>query len=58
MLAAYKLLKGYQKALAVIALILCTGVFICLGWSMLYALVIFAALAVPWQKELKTQHPI
>lgn len=58
MLAAYKLLKGYQKALAVIALILCTGVFICLGWSMLYALVIFAALAVPWQKDLKTQHPI
>ncbi|MCF7362421.1 L-methionine/branched-chain amino acid transporter [Vibrio diazotrophicus] len=58
MLAAYKLLKGYQKALAVVALILCTGVFICLGWSMLYALVIFAALAVPWQKELKTQHPI
>ncbi|MDW6019503.1 L-methionine/branched-chain amino acid transporter [Vibrio plantisponsor] len=58
MLAAYKLLKGYQKALAVIALILCTGVFICLGWSMLYALVIFAALAMPWQKELKTQHPI
>ena len=58
MLAAYKLLKGYQNALAVIALILCTGVFICLGWSMLYALVIFAALAVPWQKELKTQHPI
>ena len=58
MLAAYKLLKGYQKALAVVALILCTGVFICLGWSMLYALVIFAALAMPWQKELKTQHPI
>lgn len=58
MLAAYKLLRGYQKALAVVALILCTGVFICLGWSMLYALVIFAALAVPWQKELKTQHPI
>ncbi|MGY2574613.1 L-methionine/branched-chain amino acid transporter [Vibrio sp. C8] len=58
MLAAYKLLKGYQKALSVVALILCTGVFICLGWSMLYALVIFAALAVPWQKELKTHNPV
>ncbi|NIY91182.1 L-methionine/branched-chain amino acid transporter [Vibrio diazotrophicus] len=58
MLAAYKLLKGFQKLLAVVALILCTGVFICLGWSMLYALVIFAAFALPWQKELKTRHSV
>ncbi|MBD0785994.1 L-methionine/branched-chain amino acid transporter [Vibrio sp. Y2-5] len=58
MLAAYKLLKGFQKLLAVVALILCTGVFICLGWSMLYALVIFTAFALPWQKELKTRHSV
>lgn len=43
MLAAYKLLHGLGKALAAISLVLCTGVFICLGWSMLYALGIFCA---------------
>ncbi|WP_165313120.1 L-methionine/branched-chain amino acid transporter [Vibrio ziniensis] len=57
MLAAYKLLKGIQKFLAILALLLCTGVFICLGWSMLYALVIFSAFAIPWQREAKTRHP-
>ena len=49
MLAATKLLGGIQRLLALIALALCVGVFVCLGWSMLYALTIFFALLVPWQ---------
>ncbi|WGY45436.1 L-methionine/branched-chain amino acid transporter [Vibrio sp. ABG19] len=54
MFAAFKLLNGLAKVLASIALILCTAVFICLGWSMLYALGIFTLLAVPWNKETKS----
>ncbi|MCG6216865.1 L-methionine/branched-chain amino acid transporter [Vibrio furnissii] len=57
MFAAYKLLHGFAKVLAAIALLLCTGVFICLGWSMFYALGIFALLAVPWKKSAHTPHP-
>ncbi|WP_136483823.1 L-methionine/branched-chain amino acid transporter [Vibrio sp. H11] len=54
MFAAFKLLNGLAKVLSSIALILCTAVFICLGWSMLYALGIFTLLAVPWKKETKS----
>lgn len=50
MLSAYKLLKGFGKALAAISLLLCTAVFICLGWSMLYALGVFSLLCLPWHK--------
>lgn len=54
MFAAFKLLSGFAKVLATVALILCTAVFICLGWSMLYALGIFTLLAMPWKKAAKT----
>ncbi len=57
MFAAFRLLQGFAKVLSVIALILCTGVFICLGWSMIYALAIFSLFAIPWKKGIKTQHP-
>ncbi|KJY84554.1 transporter [Vibrio galatheae] len=50
MLAAYKLLSGFSRYLAAIALLLCTAVFICLGWSMLYAVTIFVLLSLPWNK--------
>ncbi|HHF3040068.1 L-methionine/branched-chain amino acid transporter [Vibrio diabolicus] len=50
MLAAYKLLRGFGKALAGLSLLLCTGVFICLGWSMFYALGIFTLLLLPWKQ--------
>lgn len=53
MLAAYKLLKGVGKALAGVSLLLCTGVFICLGWSMFYALTIFALLSLPWKQLIR-----
>ncbi|MGU3841827.1 L-methionine/branched-chain amino acid transporter, partial [Vibrio diabolicus] len=33
-----------------LSLLLCTGVFICLGWSMLYALGIFTLLLLPWKQ--------
>ncbi|HHG3595873.1 TPA: L-methionine/branched-chain amino acid transporter [Vibrio parahaemolyticus] len=56
MLAAYKLLHGLGKALAAISLVLCTGVFICLGWSMLYALGIFALLSLPWKQWRQKRH--
>ncbi len=56
MLAAYKLLHGRGKALAAISLVLCTGVFICLGWSMLYALGIFALLSLPWKQWRQKRH--
>ncbi len=57
MFAAFRLVQGFAKVLSVIALILCTGVFICLGWSMIYALAIFSLFAIPWKKGIKTQHP-
>jgi len=50
MLAAYKLLSGVSRQLAAVSLVLCTAVFICLGWSMLYAVGVFALLNLPWQK--------
>jgi amino acid efflux transporter len=50
MLAAYKLLTGISRHLAAVSLVLCTAVFICLGWSMLYAVCVFALLNLPWQK--------
>ncbi|MFN1530956.1 L-methionine/branched-chain amino acid transporter [Vibrio jasicida] len=53
MLAAYKLLQGWGKILAGISLVLCTAVFICLGWSMLYAVTIFAVLSLPWRQWRK-----
>jgi len=49
MLAAFKLLTGASKYLAGMALLLCAGVFVCLGWSMLYALTVFLLLVRPWQ---------
>lgn len=51
MLAAYKLLTGLSRYLAAVSLILCSAVFVCLGWSMLYAVTIFALLSVPWRKS-------
>ncbi|MGP8305717.1 L-methionine/branched-chain amino acid transporter [Vibrio sp. YIC-376] len=57
MLAAYKLLKGVGKALAGVSLLLCTGVFICLGWSMFYALTIFALLSLPWKQWGQKRQP-
>ncbi|PFG57911.1 amino acid exporter (AAE family) [Vibrio sp. ES.051] len=50
MLSAFRLLQGFGKALAGLSLLLCTGVFICLGWSMFYALGIFALLSLPWKQ--------
>ncbi|MGY3572111.1 L-methionine/branched-chain amino acid transporter [Vibrio paucivorans] len=59
MLAAYKLLSGLNKALAVLSLVLCTLVFVCLGWSMLYAVSIFGLLSLPWERWLKRrQQPV
>ncbi len=55
MLAATKLLTGIQRALALIALVLCIGVFICLGWSMCYALTIFGVLLMPWQRKARSR---
>ncbi|MDE1265065.1 L-methionine/branched-chain amino acid transporter [Vibrio aestuarianus] len=57
MFAAYKLLTGIHKVLATISLMLCSAVFICLGWSMLYALSIFILLSLPWSKLVKRQQP-
>ncbi|OXX54332.1 L-methionine/branched-chain amino acid transporter [Vibrio sp. V12_P9A6T4] len=57
MFAAYKLLSGINKLLAAISLILCTAVFICLGWSMLYALTIFILLSLPWQRLARKSQP-
>ncbi|WFB50404.1 L-methionine/branched-chain amino acid transporter [Vibrio coralliilyticus] len=51
MLSAYKLLTGISKWLAGVSLLICTGVFICLGWSMLYAVAVFVLLSLPWGKR-------
>ncbi|MDC5805970.1 L-methionine/branched-chain amino acid transporter [Vibrio europaeus] len=50
MLAAYKLLTGLSRYLAAVSLILCSAVFVCLGWSMLYAVTVFTLLSLPWKK--------
>ncbi|NRB69581.1 MAG: L-methionine/branched-chain amino acid transporter [Vibrio sp.] len=51
MLSACKLLTGISQWLAGLSLLICTGVFICLGWSMLYAVAVFALLSLPWGKR-------
>ena len=57
MLAAYQLLTGASKYIAAVSLVLCVLVFVCLGWSMLYAVSIFTLLSLPWQKWLKKTKP-
>ncbi|WP_010428598.1 L-methionine/branched-chain amino acid transporter [Vibrio cyclitrophicus] len=52
MLAACRLLTGTSKYTAMVALVICTLVFICLGWSMLYAVITFVTLSLPWHKWL------
>ncbi len=50
MLAAIKLLAGFNRILAALSLVLCAGVFLCLGISMLYAVTVFGLLNLPWKK--------
>ncbi|MGY5612579.1 L-methionine/branched-chain amino acid transporter [Vibrio brasiliensis] len=50
MLSAYKLLTGFSRKLAGLSLVLCSVVFVCLGWSMLYAVSVFAILNLPWKR--------
>ncbi|OEF23623.1 L-methionine/branched-chain amino acid transporter [Vibrio rumoiensis] len=50
MLSAFKLLTGFAKYLAGFSTLLCSIVFLCLGWSMLYAIIIFGLLMLPWEK--------
>lgn len=50
MLSAIKLLNGFNRVLATLSLMLCTGVFLCLGISMFYAVTIFGILNLPWEK--------
>lgn len=50
MLSACRLLRGIPLGLAYFSLLLCTVVFLCLGWSILYALCIFVALSLPWER--------
>ncbi len=50
MYSAFRLLRGSAKWLAAISLLLCTLVFFCLGWAVLYALVIFVVLAKSGRK--------
>ncbi|UPQ89615.1 L-methionine/branched-chain amino acid transporter [Vibrio sinaloensis] len=51
MLSAFKLLRGVDRVLAGVALLLCSAVFLCLGWSMLYAVVVFGLLNLPWKRR-------
>jgi amino acid efflux transporter len=55
MLAAYRLLTGKAKLLAAVSLVLCSAVIFCLGWAMLYAVIIFVLLAQPWRKVYKSK---
>lgn len=55
MLAAFRLLSGLSRKLAGLSLLLCSAVFICLGWSMLYAVSVFAMLNLPWSKWRTTR---
>lgn len=57
MLSAFKLLTGAGRWLASVSLLLCVLVFVCLGWSMLYALCVFGLLSLPWQKYSGKKEP-
>ncbi|MCG9639749.1 L-methionine/branched-chain amino acid transporter [Vibrio sp. Isolate34] len=52
MLAACRLLTGISRYTAMVSLVICTLVFICLSWSMLYAVTIFVTLSLPWKRWL------
>ncbi|RQW62701.1 L-methionine/branched-chain amino acid transporter [Vibrio viridaestus] len=54
MFSAVRLLSGLAKLLALIALVFCTIVFICLGWSAMYALASFILFALPFKKSTPT----
>lgn len=56
MLAACQLLRGFERSLAIVSLILCIMVFLCLGWSMFYAIGVFVLLSLPWRKI--TRRPV
>ena len=51
MLSACKLLKGAGRVLAYISLATCTVMMACVGWSMLYALILFALLVCKIKPE-------
>ena len=57
MLAACRLLTGTSRYTAMISLVICTLVFICLSWSMLYAVTVFVTLSLPWRKWLGKGKP-
>ncbi|WP_073586086.1 L-methionine/branched-chain amino acid transporter [Vibrio quintilis] len=57
MISAWKLLTGIYKGLAGISLLLCSLVFLCLGWAVCYALIIFIAIAIPKRKQAPTSKP-
>ncbi|MFS1419085.1 L-methionine/branched-chain amino acid transporter [Vibrio splendidus] len=57
MLAACRLLTGASRYTAMLSLVICTLVFICLSWSMLYAVTIFVTLSLPWRKWLGKGKP-
>ncbi|EGU32027.1 inner membrane protein YjeH [Vibrio ichthyoenteri ATCC 700023] len=56
MLAAVKLLHGFAKGLAVIALLTCAFMLAFLGWSMLYAVGLFALLMYKIKPDTKQQN--
>ncbi len=58
MLAATKLLTGVGRYLALGSLVLCTLVFVCLGWSTLYALSVFLLLSLPWRRWFRRARPM
>lgn len=56
MLSAYRLLTGWSKYLAGFSALLCGIVFLCLGWSMLYAISVFTLLMMPWKAWFNRRH--
>ncbi|MGF1911712.1 L-methionine/branched-chain amino acid transporter [Vibrio kasasachensis] len=56
MLSACKLLTGPARILAAISLFVCLAVMVCLGWSMLYAIVLFTFLV--FKTKSKTEPSI
>ncbi|MFC3023933.1 L-methionine/branched-chain amino acid transporter [Vibrio zhugei] len=56
MLAATRLLQGKARYLAYVSLLLCLLAFLCLGWSMLYAVIILMVFMRPWQRHAPRQY--
>ncbi|WP_260262169.1 L-methionine/branched-chain amino acid transporter [Vibrio intestinalis] len=54
MLSAVYLFSGWHKIMAMLGSVICLGLFVCLGWSMLYAIILFGLFLLVINRQPKT----